>query len=195
VKRLIDIGPALAEARRSRAMSQAELGGRLGVSQPQIARWEAASYHNVSLERVSAVADALGVGLESSVLPVVAEAPAGYGAGLPGADPDALRALSRTGAPPLAIAAFARSHRVTRLEFFGSVLRSDFKPESDVDVLVTYETGGTPSLFGLMDHEAELGAIFRRAVDLVSRPGVERSENPVRRREILTGSRTLYARP
>jgi predicted nucleotidyltransferase/DNA-binding XRE family transcriptional regulator len=195
MKRIADIGPALPAARRSLGMTQAELGRRLGVSQPQIARWEATSYRSASLERVGAVADALGVSLEAADLPIAAEAPAVYAVSLPGADTEALRALARTGTSPAAIAAFARSHRIERLELFGSVLRSDFASGSDIDVLVTYERGGTPSLFGLIDHEVELGAIFRRAVDLVSRPGVERSENPVRRREILGGARMLYARP
>jgi predicted nucleotidyltransferase len=176
-------------------MTQGDLGRRIGVSQPQIARWEATAYRGTSLERVSGVAEALGISLQAQDLPVAAEASAVYATGLPSADAEALRALGRTGVAPAAIAAFARSHRIERLELFGSVLRADFGPESDVDVLVTYERDGTPSLLGLVDHEAELGAIFRRAVDLVSRPGVERSENPVRRSEILAGSKTLYARP
>jgi predicted nucleotidyltransferase len=176
-------------------MTQGELGRCVGVAQPQIARWETTGYRNASLERVSAVADALGVSLQAQDLPVAAETAAVYATGLPGGDAEALRALARTGVAPTAIAAFARSHGIERLELFGSVLRADFGPESDVDVLVTYERDGTPSLFGLADHEAELGAIFRRAVDLVSRPGIERSENPVRKREILDASRVLYARP
>lgn len=176
-------------------MTQGDLGTRVGVSQPQIARWEATEYRNTSLGRVSAVAEALGVSPQAQDLPVAAEAPAVYATRLPGADAEALRALARIGAPPGAIAAFARSHRIERLELFGSVLRPDFGPESDVDLLVTYERDGTPSLFGLADHEAELGAIFRRAVDLVSRCGIERSDNPLRKREILDASRVLYARP
>jgi predicted nucleotidyltransferase/DNA-binding XRE family transcriptional regulator len=194
MKRLTDIGAALVAARRSRGMTQRDLGSRVGVTQPQIARWERTAYRIVTLERVSAVADALGVDVEVLDLPVVAETRAAYGATLPGADADAVRALARTGVAPAAIAAFARSHQIERLDLFGSVLRDDFKAESDVDVLVTYEPGGTPSLFGLTDHETELSAIFRRSVDLVSRAGVEKSENPVRRREILDGSRVLYAR-
>jgi predicted nucleotidyltransferase len=193
--RFTDIGPALTTARRALGVTQAELGRRLRVSQPQIARWETTGYRSASLERIAAVADALGVGLEAIGVPVAAEDSAVYSATLPGADAEAARALARSGVAPAAVAAFARSHRIERLDLFGSVLRSDFGSESDVDVLVTYEDGGTPSLLELADHEVELGAIFRRSVDLVSRRGIERSDNPVRRREILTGSRTLYARP
>jgi predicted nucleotidyltransferase/DNA-binding XRE family transcriptional regulator len=195
MKRLADIGPALTAARRSRGMNQSDLGTSVGVSQPQIARWEATAYRGTSLERVSAVAEALGVSLQAQDLPIAAEASAAYASTLPGADAEALRALGRTGVATTAIAAFARSHAIERLELFGSALRADFGPESDVDVLVTYERESTPSLFGLADHEVELSAIFRRPVDLVSRAGIERSENPVRKREILDASRTLYARP
>jgi predicted nucleotidyltransferase len=195
MKRLMDIGPVLVAARRSLGMTQTALGTHVGVSQPQVARWEATGYRGVSLERVSAVVGALGVNVEAADLPLAAEEPAVYRGTPPGADAEAARALARSGVAPAAVAAFARSHRIERLDLFGSVLRSDFGPESDVDVLVTYEQGGTPSLLGMADHETELGAIFRRSVDLVSRRGIEQSHNPVRRREILTGSRTLYARP
>jgi predicted nucleotidyltransferase/DNA-binding XRE family transcriptional regulator len=194
MKRLTDIGAVLVEARRMRAMTQSELGRQLGVSQPQIARWEAAAYRNISLERVSAVADAVGISIQLPDLPNAAETSAVYAAIPPGVDADVMHALARTGVGLPVIAAFARSHKVERLELFGSVLRADFRPESDIDVLVTYEQGASPSLFSLADHEAELGAIFRRVVDLVSRPGIERSENSLRRSEILSQAKTLYAR-
>lgn len=196
MERLADIGAELIKARRANGITQRELGRRLGVSQPQVARWEASVYQNVALERVDAVAEVLGVHPRSTPRPLaVAEASAVYATTLPHAEPEALRALSRTGVSPRAIVAFARSHNVERLDLFGSVLRTDFGPESDVDVLVTYDPGGTPSLLGAADHETELGAIFRRTVDLVSRPGIERSENAVRREEILGDARMLYAKP
>jgi len=175
-------------------MTQAELGRRLGVAQPQVARWEAAAYRNVTLERVSAVAEALGVRPYEQPL-LAAEPIATYETTLPGADAEGLRALARTHASPAAIAAFARTHGIERLELFGSVLRPDFTPESDVDVLVTYAPEATPTLLDLADHEAELAGLLRRRVDLVSRHGVERSENTLRREAILTSARTIYARP
>ncbi|MHB1342456.1 MAG: nucleotidyltransferase domain-containing protein [Coriobacteriia bacterium] len=191
--RLVDIGPVLIQARRALGMTQGELGSSLGVSQPQVARWESAAYRNVALERVSAVAAELGV--TATGIPLAAEKPAIYTTALPGAEAAAIRALERTGAPAAAIVAFARTNKIERLELFGSVLRADYGPDSDVDVLVTYERGATPSLFGLADHEAELGGILRREVDLVSRTGIEASENVVRRERILSEARTLYARP
>ena len=192
---LADIGPLLVRARRAAGITQAELGLRLGVAQPQVARWEAAAYANVTLERVSEVAQALGVSPGEWDLPLVNEPVAEYAAALVGAEPEALRALTRSRTSSSAIAAFARSHGVSRLWLFGSVLRPDFGLGSDIDVLVEYEPEKTPSLLGLADHETVLAAILGRHVDLVPRAGIERSENAIRRERILGEARLLYARP
>lgn len=63
------------------------------------------------------------------------------------------------------IADFCRRHHVRRLSLFGSVLRSDFRPDSDVDVLVEFEMGFVPGLafFGMQE---ELSAILGQRVDL-----------------------------
>jgi len=193
---LLHIGPQLVAARMSRGVSQRELGEVLGVKQQQVARWETSAYRSASLERVAAVAEALGLETATGAQPLLAaEAAAEYGATLPGSDPEALVALARTGASASALAAFARLHGVAKFELFGSVLTSDFGPDSDVDVLATYRTTSAPSLLDAADHEAELSGIFRRPVDLVSRAGVESSGNEARKREILGSARTLYARP
>ena len=63
------------------------------------------------------------------------------------------------------IAAFCARKGIRRLSFFGSVLRDDFGPESDVDVLVQFEPGSTPSLFGLVRMQRELSEIVGRQVD------------------------------
>ena len=65
------------------------------------------------------------------------------------------------------VADFCRRHHITRLAVFGSALRDDFGPESDVDVLVTFEPDHVPSFFRLFDMEEELSALFGgRKVDL-----------------------------
>jgi len=65
------------------------------------------------------------------------------------------------------IAAFGRKHHITRLALFGSVLRQDFRPDSDVDVLVEFEPGSVPGLFGSARMERELSALLGgRKVDL-----------------------------
>ena len=63
------------------------------------------------------------------------------------------------------IAEFCRRHHIRRLSLFGSVLRDDFGPDSDVDVLVEFETGHVPGL-AFFDMEAELSRILGRKVDL-----------------------------
>jgi len=69
--------------------------------------------------------------------------------------------------PKDAIAAFCRRHHIRRLAFFGSVLRDDFGPDSDIDVLVEFEPDRVPSLFGIARMERELSALFDgRKVDL-----------------------------
>jgi predicted nucleotidyltransferase len=65
------------------------------------------------------------------------------------------------------IAAFCRKHRIRRLALFGSVLRPDFRPDSDVDVLVEFEPGSVPGLFGIARMERELSALLGgRKIDL-----------------------------
>jgi predicted nucleotidyltransferase len=80
---------------------------------------------------------------------------------------------------------FCRKWKITEFSFFGSVLRDDFRPESDVDVLVTFEEGAPWSLFSMVHMEDELVEIFGRPVDLLTRRSIERSLNPIRRDSIL----------
>lgn len=71
--------------------------------------------------------------------------------------------------PAEAVAAFCRRHHIRRLALFGSVLRTDFRPESDVDVLVEFDPDHVPGL-AFFAMEAELSALLGRPVDL-STPG------------------------
>lgn len=91
------------------------------------------------------------------------------------------------------LTAFCKRWQITELALFGSVLRDDFGPESDVDVLVEFEEGARHTLFDLDDMELELEEIFGREVDLVSRRGVEASRNYIRRKAILDSAETIYA--
>lgn len=69
--------------------------------------------------------------------------------------------------PQEELPAFCRRHHIYRLSLFGSVLRDDFAPDSDVDVLVEFESGHTPGFFGLFDMEEELSTLLGgRHVDL-----------------------------
>jgi hypothetical protein len=88
------------------------------------------------------------------------------------------------------LAALCRKWQVTELSLFGSVLRDDFGPESDVDVLVTFAPDAPWSLFDLVDMTDELSALFGRRVDLVEREGLR---NPIRRRAILANREIIHA--
>ncbi len=70
--------------------------------------------------------------------------------------------------PEEQIAAFCRRHHIRRLSLFGSVLREDFTPDSDIDVLVEFAPQDTPGLIGLITMQDELEALFGRRVDLLT---------------------------
>jgi predicted nucleotidyltransferase len=92
------------------------------------------------------------------------------------------------------IAEFCQRWNITELALFGSVLRDDFQPESsDIDVLVSFAQDAHWTLFDLVDMEEDIQAIFQRKVDLVSRRGIERSQNHLRRQAILTSAKVIYA--
>ncbi len=63
---------------------------------------------------------------------------------------------------------FCRRHHIRKVSLFGSVLRDDFGPDSDVDVLVEFEPGSTPGFFGFIEMEIELSGLFGRKVDLLT---------------------------
>ncbi len=95
--------------------------------------------------------------------------------------------------PKEQIADFCRRWRIEELSIFGSALREDFRPDSDVDVLVRFSPEARWGLFDLMHMEEELKAIFGREVDLVERSAVEHSRNYVRRKAILSNLEPIYA--
>jgi hypothetical protein len=88
---------------------------------------------------------------------------------------------------------FCRRWMISELAVFGSVLREDFRPESDVDVLASFEPGAEWSLLDHVAMQEELSGIVGRRVDLLSRRAVERSSNGIRRRAILETAERLYA--
>ena len=88
---------------------------------------------------------------------------------------------------------FCRKWKITEFALFGSVLRDDFRPDSDVDVLVTFAEDSHIGLRELVQMEDELKTIFGREVDLVMRQAVERSENYIRRRHILAHLEVVHA--
>ena len=91
------------------------------------------------------------------------------------------------------IADFCRRWKITEFALFGSVLREDFRPDSDVDVLVTFAPDVHLRWRMLDQMEDELQELFGRPVDLVERKLVEQSENYIRRKQILRSAETIYA--
>jgi predicted nucleotidyltransferase len=88
------------------------------------------------------------------------------------------------------ITAFCKRWQISEFSLFGSVLRDDFTPESDVDVLVNFHQQAKWSLWDLMDMTEELEKMFGRKVDLVEKEAIR---NPYRRHSILNGSQVFYA--
>ncbi len=92
--------------------------------------------------------------------------------------------------PVEALAAFCRANHVRRLSLFGSVLRADFGPESDVDVLVEFEPDHVPGFFRLAALERELsGLLGNRKVDLRTPEDLSRYF----RQQVLASARVVYA--
>ncbi|MDE0028158.1 MAG: nucleotidyltransferase family protein [Deltaproteobacteria bacterium] len=94
--------------------------------------------------------------------------------------------------PSARLAEFCRANGIVSLAIFGSALRDDFGPGSDVDLLVEFAPGRTPGL-RFVDIADELSDLFGRPVDVVTRSAVERSPNFIRRRAILESAQVVYA--
>ena len=99
---------------------------------------------------------------------------------------------TRINIPTESIAAFCQRWKITELALFGSVLRRDFKPDSDVDVLVQFDPESRHTLFDMVHMQDELKSILGREVDLVSRRGIESSRNHIRRNAILKSAEVVY---
>lgn len=92
--------------------------------------------------------------------------------------------------PRKKITEFCKRWSITEFAVFGSVLRDDFRPDSDVDVLVSIDPKAHIGLFEIVDMQMELEAMFKRPVDLVEKEGLR---NPYRRKEILRTAQVVYA--
>ena len=85
---------------------------------------------------------------------------------------------------------FCHRWKVTELALFGSVLRKDFGPDSDIDVLVSFADDARWSLYDLVQMTEDLQSIFGREVDLVEKKAIR---NPFRRQSILLNNEIIYA--
>ncbi len=94
--------------------------------------------------------------------------------------------------PEREISHFCQRWQIVEFAVFGSALRDDFGPDSDLDVLVTFEPHANWSLLDHLRMEEELSGLLRRDIDLFTRRAVERSDNWLRRREILDTAEVIY---
>jgi predicted nucleotidyltransferase len=92
--------------------------------------------------------------------------------------------------PRRKIAEFCQRWSITEFSLFGSVLREDFRPDSDIDVLVSIDPTSRIGLLEMAQMQIELEKLFKRPVDLVEKEGLR---NPYRKREILKAAEVIYA--
>lgn len=91
--------------------------------------------------------------------------------------------------PEQTLAAFCRKHRIIKLALFGSVLRDDFREDSDMDALVTFDPNERIGFMALARAQRELAELLHRPVDLVPESGLK----PVIRKEVLDSAEVVYA--
>ena len=95
--------------------------------------------------------------------------------------------------PEERIAAFCERYGIVELAFFGSVLRDDFGPESDIDVLVRFHPESHRDFATMQTMQEDLSEILGREADLVPRVAVEDSRNYIRKKSILGSAEVFYA--
>jgi predicted nucleotidyltransferase len=88
---------------------------------------------------------------------------------------------------------FCRRWRIVEFALFGSVLRNDFRPDSGIDILITFDPNASWTLFDLVEMQDELRGIFGREIDLISKRGLENSQNYIRKKEILKTAENILA--
>ncbi len=91
------------------------------------------------------------------------------------------------------IALFCKRWRIREFAVFGSILREDFSPESDVDVLITFSRNADWGLFDHAQMRSELETLFRRKVDLITRRALEKTQNQILRERILNSTKVIFS--
>lgn len=107
---------------------------------------------------------------------------------------DTQQIYARLNVTPEQLAAFCRQHRILELFVFGSILRDDFRPDSDIDLLVVFDPNSEirVSLMDLVGIGYQLEDIFGRKVDLIEKRSIIDSDNWIRRKNILTTAQNIY---
>jgi predicted nucleotidyltransferase len=87
---------------------------------------------------------------------------------------------------------FCQQWQIEELALFGSVLRKDFTPQSDIDVLVSFDKNAKITFFDLDVIEQQLSKLFNRPVDVVTKRAIEQSHNWIRKKNILDNAQIVY---
>lgn len=82
--------------------------------------------------------------------------------------------------------------QIAEFALFGSVLRDDFNPQSDIDILVSFAPNAKRGLTETIQMRDELETLFQRPVDLIVKDAIQRSDNWLRRKNILESAQTIY---
>lgn len=90
------------------------------------------------------------------------------------------------------LAAFCQRYQIEQLALFGSILRDDFRSESDVDFLVTYASDKRWEPWGDLPEQREMEALLGRKVDWITRKSLEQASNPVFRNAVLGSVEVIY---
>jgi predicted nucleotidyltransferase len=91
------------------------------------------------------------------------------------------------------IARFCRRWQIREFALFGSGIRDDFRPESDIDILITYDPASKWGLFEHAQMQNELHILFGRKVDLVTRRALEQTQNQILRDRILETAQVIFS--
>ncbi len=98
----------------------------------------------------------------------------------------------RLGIHPQKLADFCHKYQIIELCLFGSILRDDFTPDSDIDIIVTFSPNSTMSLLQFIDLEYQFKDLLKRDIDLVEKSVIEKDFNWIRRQEILNNYQVIY---
>ena len=98
----------------------------------------------------------------------------------------------RLGITPAELTEFCQTAQIAELALFGSILRDDFRPDSDIDLLVTFTPDCKIGLLDLVGMEQDLEEWLHREVDLVEKETVKQDRNWIRRKEILNNHQVIY---
>ncbi|MEM9447295.1 MAG: nucleotidyltransferase domain-containing protein [Cyanobacteria bacterium P01_E01_bin.6] len=98
----------------------------------------------------------------------------------------------RLGITPADLEEFCQRWDIAELSLFGSVLRNDFRSDSDIDILISYFPGKGKGLLALVRIKNELETLSGREVDVMTKQSIEQSRNELRRREILGKAQVIY---